>query len=165
MYLSYVAMLTQHPSRLGLLCRHRRLQLIELGLSSNPCCVGQQTALMVGFARQMLSGQPARQCVQTAALGKGATKLRLKSTCFDPLHRWQLRRCAASASSSQDPGSSTTAASAQMEHKHTNRLAKEQSPYLLQHAHNPVSALTVLRRYPPTDQTQITVHTPGNPFC
>eukprot|EP00882_Tetradesmus_deserticola_P004133 GHRQ01004365.1.p1 GENE.GHRQ01004365.1~~GHRQ01004365.1.p1 ORF type:complete len:347 (+),score=129.66 GHRQ01004365.1:108-1148(+) len=24
------------------------------------------------------------------------------------------------------------------EHKHTNRLAKEQSPYLLQHAHNPV---------------------------
>jgi uncharacterized protein YyaL (SSP411 family) len=25
------------------------------------------------------------------------------------------------------------------EHKHTNRLAKEQSPYLLQHAHNPVS--------------------------
>jgi len=26
-----------------------------------------------------------------------------------------------------------------MEHQHTNRLAKEQSPYLLQHAHNPVS--------------------------
>jgi hypothetical protein len=26
------------------------------------------------------------------------------------------------------------------EHKFTNRLAKEQSPYLLQHAHNPVSA-------------------------
>ncbi|MBV9126810.1 MAG: thioredoxin domain-containing protein, partial [Verrucomicrobia bacterium] len=25
-----------------------------------------------------------------------------------------------------------------MEHKHTNRLAKEKSPYLLQHAHNPV---------------------------
>lgn len=23
-------------------------------------------------------------------------------------------------------------------HKHTNRLAKERSPYLLQHAHNPV---------------------------
>lgn len=28
---------------------------------------------------------------------------------------------------------------AEGEHKHTNRLAKEQSPYLLQHAHNPVS--------------------------
>jgi hypothetical protein len=26
-----------------------------------------------------------------------------------------------------------------MEPKHTNRLAKEQSPYLLQHKHNPVS--------------------------
>jgi hypothetical protein len=26
------------------------------------------------------------------------------------------------------------------EHKYTNRLAREQSPYLLQHAHNPVSA-------------------------
>lgn len=26
-------------------------------------------------------------------------------------------------------------------HKHTNRLAKEHSPYLLQHAHNPVSFL------------------------
>src|SRR4051812_46706382 len=25
-----------------------------------------------------------------------------------------------------------------MQHKHTNRLAKEKSPYLLQHAHNPV---------------------------
>ena len=24
------------------------------------------------------------------------------------------------------------------EHKHTNRLAEESSPYLLQHAHNPV---------------------------
>lgn len=24
------------------------------------------------------------------------------------------------------------------EHKHTNRLAQEESPYLLQHAHNPV---------------------------
>lgn len=29
---------------------------------------------------------------------------------------------------------------AQQQHKHTNRLAREQSPYLLQHAHNPVSA-------------------------
>lgn len=27
------------------------------------------------------------------------------------------------------------------QHRHTNRLAKEQSPYLLQHAHNPVSLL------------------------
>ena len=27
----------------------------------------------------------------------------------------------------------------EMEPKHTNRLAKEQSPYLLQHKHNPVS--------------------------
>lgn len=27
------------------------------------------------------------------------------------------------------------------QHPHTNRLAKEQSPYLLQHAHNPVSLL------------------------
>ena len=25
-----------------------------------------------------------------------------------------------------------------MEHKHTNRLINETSPYLLQHAHNPV---------------------------
>lgn len=30
-----------------------------------------------------------------------------------------------------------------MEHKHTNRLAEEQSPYLLQHAHNPVSERVV----------------------
>src|SRR5688572_30407933 len=29
-------------------------------------------------------------------------------------------------------------ASSSAEHKHTNRLAKETSPYLLQHAHNPV---------------------------
>jgi len=32
----------------------------------------------------------------------------------------------------------TPAASAASSHQHTNRLAKEKSPYLLQHAHNPV---------------------------
>jgi len=31
-----------------------------------------------------------------------------------------------------------------MEHHHTNRLAKEQSPYLLQHPHNPVSKHVVV---------------------
>ncbi|MBV8878657.1 MAG: thioredoxin domain-containing protein [Planctomycetaceae bacterium] len=35
--------------------------------------------------------------------------------------------------SQDDPGNEK-----KMEHKHTNRLAKEKSPYLLQHAHNPV---------------------------
>ena len=30
------------------------------------------------------------------------------------------------------------------EHQHTNRLAKEQSPYLLQHQYNPVRAVSYL---------------------
>ena len=33
--------------------------------------------------------------------------------------------------------------SPQQKHKYTNRLAKEQSPYLLQHKHNPVSDLAI----------------------
>lgn len=34
------------------------------------------------------------------------------------------------------------AASSATAHAHTNRLAKEESPYLLQHQHNPVSSHT-----------------------
>lgn len=30
-------------------------------------------------------------------------------------------------------------------HAHTNRLSKEQSPYLLQHQHNPVSVVLAAR--------------------
>ena len=33
-----------------------------------------------------------------------------------------------------------------MEHKHTNRLIHETSPYLLQHAHNPVDWYPGARR-------------------
>jgi len=50
---------------------------------------------------------------------------------------------AASLDDSKSGAASTTtsvpsATSAGMEHRHTNRLIDEQSPYLLQHAHNPV---------------------------
>lgn len=37
------------------------------------------------------------------------------------------------------PPQAAASQAAEGQHKHTNRLAKEQSPYLLQHAHNPVS--------------------------
>lgn len=37
------------------------------------------------------------------------------------------------------PSQAAASQAVEGQHKHTNRLAKEQSPYLLQHAHNPVS--------------------------
>ncbi|KAL6968455.1 dTMP kinase [Sarracenia purpurea var. burkii] len=46
-----------------------------------------------------------------------------------PIHSHKILAMAAK---SQNPTSSAT-------HKHTNRLAAEHSPYLLQHAHNPVN--------------------------
>lgn len=49
------------------------------------------------------------------------------------------------------------------EHKHTNRLAEEESPYLLQHAHNPVRKLSdpegsVQRGGSPDGPRPLTVH-------
>jgi hypothetical protein len=51
-------------------------------------------------------------------------------------YRRALHMSIATASSSAQQSADNPA---HMEHQHTNRLAKEQSPYLLQHAHNPVS--------------------------
>jgi hypothetical protein len=48
----------------------------------------------------------------------------------------------ASASASRAAGDGG-GAMAPTTHKHTNRLAQEQSPYLLQHAHNPVSQIMI----------------------
>lgn len=42
-------------------------------------------------------------------------------------------------------GGTTDGEAGSASHKHTNRLAKEQSPYLLQHAHNPVRIPPALR--------------------
>lgn len=57
---------------------------------------------------------------------------KLKHTCYYyhyPFRPLKLLSMAASSSSSSSHSQ-----------KHTNRLASEQSPYLLQHAHNPVTA-------------------------
>ncbi|CAM6089523.1 unnamed protein product [Calypogeia fissa] len=47
---------------------------------------------------------------------------------------WNLRSNMGGVEGSSSAGGGATSSS----HKHTNRLAKEESPYLLQHAHNPV---------------------------
>ncbi|MHC4861286.1 MAG: thioredoxin domain-containing protein, partial [Planctomycetota bacterium] len=46
--------------------------------------------------------------------------------------------CCSSDQGSEAPESGETPVTPETEHAHTNRLAKESSPYLLQHAHNPV---------------------------
>ena len=53
-----------------------------------------------------------------------------------PSHRRRLHSFRILAMAEQS--SQTTSTSQQQSHRHTNRLAAEHSPYLLQHAHNPV---------------------------